>query len=358
MKSLVFSAPGKLHLIGEHVVVYGKPAIIAAVNKRCFIKISKRNDKKIEIISKNLEASKIVSLQEIFQKSTSSQKEWEDYIKTNNDKILKRITIEPLDYATICIGEALKYLEIKREIGFTIEINSDIQIGSGMGSSGALSVAIAGSLSKFFLNKFDKSIVNEIAFLSEQKKHGLPSGGDNSTSCFGGFIWFRKESPLLKIIQPLPFTFNKEIKKKFIAIDSGKPNETTGEMVNTVRILYQKSPEKLDEVFSDQEALTRNFLSAISTNDEEKIIETINVCERNLERLRVTSPFSREIIRGIEEIGGAAKICGGGGKTNGTGIILSYHKEKEKLENLLESKNLPYFDVSLGTEGLRQENSE
>ena len=29
------SAPGKIHLLGEHVVVHGKPAIITTIDKRC-----------------------------------------------------------------------------------------------------------------------------------------------------------------------------------------------------------------------------------------------------------------------------------------------------------------------------------
>ena len=52
MKSIRVSAPGKLHLLGEHTVVYGKPAIITAVDRRCFITVAPREDKKIEIICK------------------------------------------------------------------------------------------------------------------------------------------------------------------------------------------------------------------------------------------------------------------------------------------------------------------
>ena len=49
MEKITVSAPGKLHVLGEHVVVYGKPAIIAAVDKRCVVTITEREDEKIVI---------------------------------------------------------------------------------------------------------------------------------------------------------------------------------------------------------------------------------------------------------------------------------------------------------------------
>jgi len=38
------SAPGKVHLIGEHAVVYSEPAIIAAIGNRTYVDISPAKD--------------------------------------------------------------------------------------------------------------------------------------------------------------------------------------------------------------------------------------------------------------------------------------------------------------------------
>lgn len=46
---LTVSAPGKVHLLGEHAVVYGRPALIAAINYRLYVSIQFQQDKKFII---------------------------------------------------------------------------------------------------------------------------------------------------------------------------------------------------------------------------------------------------------------------------------------------------------------------
>ena len=74
-----------------------------------------------------------------------------------------------------------------------------------------------------------------------------------------------------------------------------------------------------------------------------------------MESIGVVSKFSQKIIRDIEKIGGAAKMCGAGSVTGPTGIILAYHPDKIKVEKIAKSYNLPYFSTALGVEGVKQE---
>ncbi|MDO8583337.1 MAG: mevalonate kinase [bacterium] len=356
MKKINVSAPGKLHLLGEHIVVYNKPAIIAAVSKRCFVEITPQKDKKIEVVSTNLKASKIVTEKEIVAKTKDAQSKWETYIKTNDIVLLKSITSDPLDFPIIVIGEALKYLKKTLSSGFKLSIKSDIPIGSGMGSSAAVAVSVAGAIYLLFNKTFDKEIVNEIAYLAEQKKHGLPSGGDNAASCFGGMVWYRKETPDLKIIKPIPFPFPQKLAKNFVAIHTGTPSESTGEMVSAVRTLNQQKPEFVEEILSGQEKLVRELLSAIKTTGESELVRIIKEGEKNLENLGVVSGLAKSFIRKIEEMGGVAKICGAGGITKGSGMVLAYSKDKKTIEKLAESNKFLHINLSLGVEGLREEN--
>lgn len=316
-QKICVSAPGKLILLGEHAVVYGKPAIVAAIAKRCITTLTPQDNKRIEILSENHDQS--------------------------------------LDYAEFIISQTLKFFKKKAPPGFILSINSQIPIGAGMGSSAALAVSIAGAVSLFLGEKFDKEKINNIAYLAEQKKHGLASGADNSACCHGGLLWFRKETRDLKNLSQIPFNISEEITKNFLTIFTGTPKESTKEMVNIVSQLYKKRPKFIRSVFNDQESLTKELLTALKNGKEEIIKNCIQQGEKNLELLGVVPPFVKSFIRKIEKKGGAAKICGAGGKTKGAGILLVYHRNKKELEKLAHVQKFECSQLQLGNEGVRIE---
>lgn len=57
------SAPGKTILFGEHAVVYGKPAIAVAINRKANVKIQKRADSKIFVEIPGLKLSGYLELE-------------------------------------------------------------------------------------------------------------------------------------------------------------------------------------------------------------------------------------------------------------------------------------------------------
>jgi len=353
MKIIKVSVPGKLHLLGEHAVVYGKPALLAAVNKRCFVELIPRKDKMIEIKIKDLNLIKKTTEKQIINKTKQADKIWSIFSGTNNFSILKKIIEDPTDYILLTIGKTLSILNKSFSTGFTLIITSEIPQSSGMGSSAAAAVAIAGAITLFLGEELEKEKINLIAFLTEHFIHGFPSGGDTSISCYGGLLWFRRELQDLKIIQPLTLTLSDKISNNFFIINTGQPKESTGEMVSLVKIFVGKHKNLAQKIFIDQENLTRNLLQAIEDKDDEGIINCIKNGEKNLEKLGVVSLSVKKIIREIEKSGGAAKICGGGGKKRATGVILVYHQNKKTLEKIAQEKKLSLEKISLGEGGIK-----
>lgn len=289
------SAPAKIHLLGEWAVVWGKPALLTTVDLRIVVKISAGKG--------SHELQKII------------------------DPIIK------------------KELKIKIIPPYKMEISSQIPTGAHLGSSAAISVASIAALLSFLKIQWDLELINKLAYEAEKVFHGNPSGADNSTVCYGGLIWYRKESDDLKIIQKLPFSIPSKLAKNFILINTGTPKETTRQMIAKTKVN--------DQFLQDQERLTREMLTAIKNADEKEVIRIIRAGEKNLESIGVCSPTVAKIIRKIEAAGGAAKICGAGASFGPTGVLLCYHRNKKILEKIASENSLNYFSVKLGVEGVK-----
>ena len=308
------SSPGKIHLIGEHSAVYGKPAILAAINLRFYATISKSNEK--EIIG-------------ITQYDNAIQN-----FQTNLEKI---------------VSEKFKINEIPN---YKIEFRNEIPIGSGLGSSAAFCAIFSLSLLEFLHIKWDLDLVNELTFEGEKIFNGNPSGGDNNTVVFGGLIWFKKETDNLKTFTPLSFTNLKNI----ILIDSGRPTESTADMVTLTSLRAKRGNPSFNKIIDDQESLAKEMAQVLKDGDEKKLMQIIRKAEINLEKLGVVSKSTKAIIRKIENLNGAAKISGAGGIKTGSGMILAFHKDPNILIKFATADNLRYYSTQISNEGIRIEN--
>lgn len=228
------------------------------------------------------------------------------------------------------------------------KITSDIPIGAGMGSSAAFAVAT----SALKLKKIDLLKINELAYKLEKKHHGNPSGVDNTICTYGGFLWYRKESENFK-------TFKVIIPKtkfpKIYLLNTGKPVESTKEMVTHVSDLYRNRKSYFDVVFREVEKVTKEFLGLLLNDNNSDFDELVKYNEKLLEKLDVVSPTTKNIIRKIEKVGGAAKITGAGGKKEGSGMIIVYHRDSSKLLKFAKDNKLDLFSVKIGEEGVRIE---
>lgn len=306
------SAPGKVFLLGEHTVVYGKPALLAAIDKRLYVSVEQNRENKTRIVCTEDKALIEKGL-DLFKKS------------------FPRETAPP----------------------FSVTITSELPTGCGFGSSAAVSAALMGALLKAVKDVWNPQKINELAYELEKITHGTPSGADNSTVVFGGLVWYRKEFDFLKSIWSLPVSAYHM--PPFVFIDSGKPIETTKEMVDEVARFRKSHPNKCEMILTDQENQTKEILLALKTKDSLRLKQAIKQGEHNLELLGVVGIYAEKIIRAVEAVGGAAKICGGGGRKKGSGMILCYHEKPEQVTPLVRQFGLEPLPVILGGEGIRLE---
>lgn len=228
------------------------------------------------------------------------------------------------------------------------KITSDIPIGAGMGSSAAYAVAS----SALKIGELDLDKINEEAYKLEKIQHGNPSGVDNTVSTYGGFLWYRKESENFK-------TFKNFVPKKIIPemflINTGKPIETTGQMIKLVADAQVNNKSYFDTVFRRIEMITKEFLGVLIGDKTTDFGDLISSNENLLEKLGVVSESTKKLICRIEKIGGSAKISGAGGKKENSGMVIIYHKDTEKLQDFAKKNNLVLSSVIMGEKGVKIE---
>lgn len=336
------SAPGKVHLIGEHAVVYGKPAIIAAIGLRCKV-MAEKNDK-ISVESKEPRLSGEFSLNNVSIFNDKITVLWHSCLEEKNfSPLFKEMKKDELNPFKAIVGKALEKLGINE--GISLKIDSEIPIGAGLGSSSALAVAVTKSAAVLYRKNLPDEKINEIAYECEKLMHGTPSGGDNSTCCFGGLIWFQKGSPniIKSLKKEVPYKLN-----NFTLVHTGRPEKTTGELVQIVRDLDEDfRSERVDKI----EASTYKMLDALEKKDFAAMKEMINIAQNNLAELGVSTKKIDELVAEVRRAGGAAKLCGAGGG----GSVLCYHEDKIKLAKIIRNLEYKPLPTSLGDEGVRVE---
>ena len=124
-----------------------------------------------------------------------------------------------------------------------------------------------------------------------------PSGGDLAAILQSGIVMFRKNKGKIKL-KNLE-TNIPEILNNFLLVDSGKPVETTAEMVKLVNQKYESSKTEVTKFLQSQSALTTRLAKILKKGETEKFFVIIKKTEKNLEKLGVVGNEAKTIIRKI-----------------------------------------------------------
>lgn len=90
-----------------------------------------------------------------------------------------------------------------------ITLGGSLLAGSGIGASAAGCVALARALNEEFSLGLPIEEINRIAWEGEFPYHGIPSGVDNTASCYGGLLFYRiqagqKSATPIPVPEPIP----------------------------------------------------------------------------------------------------------------------------------------------------------
>jgi hydroxymethylglutaryl-CoA reductase len=220
-----------------------------------------------------------------------------------------------------------------------IEVFPEVPRSMGLGGSAAMAVAIVRALDKHFKLGLSDEEVNALAFESEKVAHGNPSGLDNTLACYGQPLVFRSgDKPLmepLNIRTPIP-----------AVIGITGYEGLTAKTVGRVRDAWLKDQKLYERIFDQIDALTLRGVQAIQDDDLKSLGELMNICHGMLNALQVSTPELEKLVAISRESGAlGAKLTGGGG---GGSIIAVCDGDTAPVVNAIRAAGFQAVPVSLG----------
>jgi mevalonate kinase len=295
-------ACGKVILLGEHAVVYGHPALAVGIPSG------------ITLDAREIDPAAPLEL---------SIPAWDLDLRITpgTDHPVARAVLEVL---SMCDGPLR---------GWAIAGRTDLPSGAGLGSSAALTVALA----RLCLG--ERAPIDEVVEASlagERVFHGQPSGLDSQIAARGGILRFAKASA------PSPVTAPPGL--RLVVIPSGQPRRTA-EQIAKVRDRYDRLPEVVRPVLDALAATVVRGLDALRASDLALLGELMNVAHELLGALGVSTPRLDELCDAALQCGAlGAKLTGAGG---GGAVIALCPPDPEPLRSALAGRGLAPLLVEL-----------
>ncbi|MFA5624829.1 MAG: mevalonate kinase [Bradymonadales bacterium] len=289
-------AEAKLILLGEHFVVYGGLGMACPIPE--------------------LECKVIVSDSE--QEGISVESDFDANFVVRNDEAELRDML--LRVKHVC--EALAFnLEIEKA-KLHVQIQSNIPIGQGLGSSAALCVALIRAFSAHYSIELGPRYVEYYASLLERHFHPNPSGIDHVTILHGSPIFYSRNSLQLPLFHELTY--------HFVVASTGA---RVGKDEAVSAIAERHGSEEFKKLYDESDWLVSRALIALQSNDRRLLGKLMSRSQQLLSRLGVSTPKIDQFVELAREHGAlGAKLSGAG--CGGVVVSLVREEDSEPLKNI------------------------
>lgn len=297
------SAPGKVLISGEHSVVYGYPALVAAITSTSTAYVVER---------------------------TSAQQ--------HSIPILESFTEQLLEVFFTAFPQM-------RESGacITLQFETELPIQSGLGSSASFATAGLRALAQWSDVSLQDEELFRLAMESERFMHGNPSGADAAAVVYQGVLRCQKVDGEL---QRQRVQLARHTLPSFFLIQSGRPAETTKEMVTYVRTRYDESSAYRD-VLRDVGEVTVEMQRAMEHEAFSAFLRSVEENQALLSQLGVVSESTEKLIAQLRDIGAVAKVTGAGGRKEGSGMVLVFHEDSDTLLEFCKRHEYDYLETTI-----------
>lgn len=342
MTQIRAQAPGKLYLAGEYAVVTPYySAIGMAVNR--FITVTIEPAKTGSFFSKGF-SKQPLSWQRLQGRFT---------LKSSNYQ-LATVVIQTVEQYVSEKGNALAYYALTIESSLTDKSGRKY----GLGSSGALTVALVKALLMFYHIPLDKELIFKLAALSHLRFGDNGSLGDLAISTFGGCIVYTNfDRSQFNLNQSLHSLLNQ--KWPGLKIDTIHLPPTINWLVGWTGLPISTSLQ-VDKVYTKKKLAQQEFLQKSQTivadlketKDTRTFLAGIHANRHLLQQLAaskdilIETPALTAFIVLAEQFGGQAKTSGAGG--GDCGIAFFDHKiDLQAFDAALAKEHIDRLDLRL-----------
>jgi mevalonate kinase len=268
------SAPGSLMLLGEYAVLYGKHALVCAVDKRITVTLTPREDDQVHIHS-DLHGHYVTDLNQL-----------------------------SIDKPFHFVLSALKEFQTRIKRGCDLDIQSNFSDRVGLGSSAAVTVATLAALvgwlnirmSALDLVRQGRNIIRQV--------QGVGSGADIAASVFGGMVGYQAQ-PL--VAEKYAFTH------PLTALYAGYKTPTV-EAIAKVQQYFAAHPTLFRQLAQSIGQCAQEGMLCVRKNEWKKLGEIMTIQQGLMESLGVSTPLLRDMVADLQkqEYIFGAKISGSG----------------------------------------------
>lgn len=324
-------APAKLILMGEHAVVYQRPALVAALGLWMHATITPPTTPGVTLRIAEWEHAETTDWPTIRAYADEVRARWQDYAAHPTAETFAHLRSNtPTHLIKVALGEAARAVNVEPQ-PLTLTVQSDQPVGAGFGSSAALGVAVARAYLEAHDAPFTDDLLFDIALNIERRQHGTPSGVDPATILRGGLLWAESDAASgTNELRWHSVEARAPVLSDIRIFHTGVPNESTGTVVDAVRARRADDPAAFESIINRIETATRALRDLLSAPDVSPaaLVDLLQEGEACLEALGVVPPAVRHRIRQIEAHGGAAKISGAGALTDPhAGSLIAYHPD-------------------------------
>jgi mevalonate kinase len=264
MKKASASAPGKLMLMGDHAVIYGRPCIVTAVDTRL-----------------------TVTLEEVAGSGVS----------------LDTPGVSDSRFITKALDVAVRDWKITLP-GLMVRTRSEFSNTYGLGSSAAVTVALLFALNMLLDAKKSLDDIFAAAYATILEVQGSGSGFDVAAATYGGTLLYTKGKPVVHL----------DAKKMPLIVGYSGVKADTPTLVADVAKKYAAEPEKMNRLFDAIAQLVTQAQEAIASADWKRLGTLFTFNQNYLENLGVSSEKLEQMIGATKAAGAyGAKLSGAGG---------------------------------------------